>query len=494
MRARNPLDRARQPGRKFQIKQVWHALRAWLRDPRVVYQRETANLRTRVEARRGLPFLLIPILLGWYIASPQGVVTMALAAIAGALLVDFYWALSLARSVRGQRKLIYTAMQVGDELQEEIRVVNGHAFIPALWVEFADRSNVPGYTISSVWGVSAGSVSSWKERTICSRRGVYTLGPWELHMGTPLGIFLVRQVYLQKQEVLVYPPIANLPERIFAHRGSQGDARPLNQPLPAETISSSSARAYVPGDPLHHIHWPTTARKNEPFVKVFAPEASSNIWLVPDFDAQAHVHSGEDFSLETMITVTASLAAVLLNQRLAVGLFASGSPELADDRVALPRRGQPYLWNILQALAPLQAVPDRPLESVLARAGALVGSSDLIVVISPSLRPEWAATLRLLAKSRYGSTRAEVILIDPASFSPGDELQGQAERMAAYLYGQGIRTEILRREEVHLIKEYYGALNRWEFKVSGSGRAVVKRTPLPAEHFTPMPAPGKVKS
>jgi uncharacterized protein (DUF58 family) len=296
---------------------------------------------------------------------------------------------------------------------------------------------------------------------------------------------------MQLQEILVYPPLAALPEHILPHRGARGDHRPLNQPIRAETIASTSVRPYVPGDPLRHIHWRTSARHINPYVKVFAPETASHVWLVPDFDASVHVGGpskggpylgeGDSSSEETMVTVIASLGAALLQQNLAVGMFAGvGDDTGGGETVVLPRQGQVHLWSILQALAPLHAEAGRTMEDLLTRAQALVSANDLLVLVTPSLKAEWVGALRRLSRSRGSGRRAEVVLLDPLSFLPeGAEETSHptAEEFIRLLLEQGISANLLRREDVRLISGYYGEVSRWEFAVVGTGRAVARKTP-----------------
>ena len=314
---------------------IWDGFRRWLREPRIVWREETNTRLTTIEIQQFLPIPVILVALGWYIAAPSAVVIMSLVTILGIVLSDLLWALSMARGVTGRRRLRYTAMQVGDEMEEEIWLDNA-APIPVLWAEFVDRSNIPGYTVSSVRGAESNSRVRWRAHTVCTRRGVFSLGPWELRLGQPFGLFMTRQLYLQRQEILVYPPMAMLPEQILPHRGLMGDHRPLNQPLRAETIAANSVRPSQPGDPLRHVHWPTSARRSELFVKDFAPEAASNVWLVPDFYGPDHLTDADgESSEELMVTVAASLAAALLEARLTVGLFAS----TGGDQVVMPRQG-----------------------------------------------------------------------------------------------------------------------------------------------------------
>jgi uncharacterized protein (DUF58 family) len=452
----------------------WREIRRWFREPRVLWRAENDAVQVTIEVQHWVPFFAFVVVLLWYLIDPTPVALMSVVMLGGALLSSFLWARAMALRVEGERRLRFAAMQVGDELEEQIYLKNNTS-LPVIWTEFVDRSNIPGYTVSSARAADASTQVDWRAHTICTRRGVFSLGPWELRIGEPFGILLTRQLYLQRQDILVYPPLAVLPEQFLPHRGALGDHRPLNQPLRAETIASTTVRPYSPGDPLRHIHWRTSARHIDPFVKVFAPEAASNVWLVPDFDITGHIGKDDDSSQEVMVTVVASLAMVLLQQNLSVGLFASAEKET----VVLPRQGQTHLWTILQALAPLHAVPDKPLEEGLNRAQGLVAGNDLLILVTPSLSPDWLGALRRISRSRGSSGRAEVVLLDPASFGAPVE-PSAAEAFIPLLIEQGITANILRRDDIQLVSGYYGEVSRWEFSVTGTGRAVARHAPRAA--------------
>ncbi len=48
-----------------------------------------------------------------------------------------------------QRTLRYSAVQVGDEL-EELLTLDNRSRLPVIWAEFVDQSTAPGYSISGV--------------------------------------------------------------------------------------------------------------------------------------------------------------------------------------------------------------------------------------------------------------------------------------------------------------------------------------------------------
>ncbi len=494
---------------------------------RSLYTFDRPGCQVRLSLHQRLPFIALPLLALWYLASPTAVAAMCVATLAGLVLFTYLWARSMARRVRGRRRLRFAAIQVGDELEEQVTLINASS-LPVVWAEFDDTSNLPGYTVTSVREADSHATVEWRAHTTCTRRGVFSLGPWELRLGDPFGLFQVRQVYLEKNEILVYPPLAPLPERLLPRGQVQGEERPLHQPLRAETQDAFTARPFQPGDPLRHIHWPLTARHDSPHVKVFEPEASSTVWLVADLDAAVHVGQGSESSLENMVILLASLASELLRQRVAVGLLAysgtaqngsapkgesgegnsrslpdrlghalqgKSAPNEADRNgldvpapgvsredvplIVTPRRGPLQLWDLLRALATLAPAPGHPFRETLSRAHYLVGGRDQVLAVTPSISPDWLADLHHFKHGQH-SQGVGVILLDPASFGPASLPSGAADTFVALLAGQGVRASVLRRGELHPVSGSYGELSRWEFKTLGTGRVFVRRAPKEA--------------
>jgi uncharacterized protein (DUF58 family) len=422
---------------------------------------------TVIEVRQRLVFAALAGLVVWLVILPNSLALTGLVLLSSLTLIGFWWSRVMAINVTCQRELTYTAVQVGDELEEALTLTN-RSGLPVVWAEFVDRSEFPGYTASGVTIAERHTVNQWKTHTICTRRGVFMLGPWEIRMGDPFGIYQVRQLYHQQNEILVHPPLAALPPQVQPHSKKVGDLRPLYQPLSAETISITTTRPYVLGDPLRRVHWRTTARHNDLYVKVFEPEASSSIWLVPDLDAAAHVGEGDESSLETMVVLLASLASHLLNERLSVGLLADAD----SAKAILPQYGAAHFWTILRALALLQPSRSHSLVDTLALMRTLISARDSLVVITPSLKPDWPRALKQLLGRRQRNG-LEVILLDPASFGGS----GETHLFATLLAEQGILSNVIRRSDVQPISGTYGDVRRWEFKTLGTGHVVVSQTP-----------------
>lgn len=446
-------------------------LQTRLRQPLRLRQYTHAGRVTTLELRTAAPFMAWAAALAWYLAAPTAVASVGLATLTACLLFAWLWAWTMARAVSARRKLHYAAVQVGDALEERLTLANTSQ-LPVLWAEFVDYSDLPGYSIASVRAADAQAESHWRAEAVCRRRGLFHLGPWELRLGDPLGFFLVRQVYAQQQELLVYPPQAPLPPHLQPHNSLPGDHRRLRQPVHAETLNAATTRPYAPGDTLRHIHWPSTARHDALFTKVFEPEATSTLWLLPDFDPRVH-HTlpGEDADQadlsteELMVLLTASLAEHLLRRRLSVGLLA----HTGAVTVVRPQAGRPHLWPLLRALAPLHATCPLNLAEALAQLQAPLSARHALVVLTPSLDPGWPRALRAIGPRRG----LDCLLIDPTTFGG----EGAVQACVLALAEQGVGTQVARRGELAVVAPAYGALRRWEFVTTGTGRAVARQAP-----------------
>jgi uncharacterized protein (DUF58 family) len=363
----------------------------------------------------------------------------------------------MAAHVTTRRALRFTALQVGDHLEELLYLENRSAW-PVVFAEFIDHSTLPGYAIDGVRVGASRVTKQWWLQTICRQRGVFSLGNWDVHMGDPFGIFEARQRYRHPDEITVYPSLAKLPPGITHHR-TLGDRRVLRQALPAETVSAMTTRAYVAGDPLRRIHWRTTARHAELFVKAFEPEATSAMWVVLDLDESVHLGEGTESSLEKMIMAAATLASSLLEQRVPVGLVlvAEGT------RVVPPQTARGGLWTILHALALIET-GRTPLATALARAASVVTVRDSVAILTPSLDLSWVKVLPTMAGVATGGV--DIWLFDPPSFGGSGEAAGLAE----LLRRQGTRTHVLRRDDVQPVEGSVARIRRWESRASAASR------------------------
>jgi uncharacterized protein (DUF58 family) len=341
--------------------------------------------------------LLIPFK-GWMIL---------LVGVGGAWLVSYLWAHSLARGLELTREMRYGWAQVGDQLQERLTLTN-RSRVPAPWVAVVDHSTLPGYQASRALGLGERAQMHWFEQLLCSRRGLYTLGPTSLQSSDPFVFYSADVDYLNSFVMMVMPPIVHLPTIDVAPGGRVGEGRRQDKAL-EHAVSASSVREYRSGDSLRWIHWRTSARRDEPFVRTFDHTPSSNWWIVLDLDRRVQAGEGEKATEEHGVILAASLAHRGLQGGKAVGLVAHG-----QELVWLPPRlGADQRWEILRALA--LAEPGRcSLSELLAHTGPALGPRGSLVIISPDADGHWLESLVPLMRRGLVPT---VLLLDPASFS-----------------------------------------------------------------------------
>ena len=380
------------------------------------------------------PLALVALLLFLQLTNPARVWSWLLVGLTTILAIAYVWARQMRDKVIARRELHGTWVIVGDILQEHFRLRNG-SFLPVLWAEVVDGSNVPGYSASRVETAPAYGNRHWQTRGRCQRRGLFTLGPWELHLGDPFGLFRVVHRYADTRTLLVYPRVMHLPT-LNLPRGTAEGASRTSQRSVEPTVAASGVRDYVPGDGLRRIHWRITAHREALMVREFDLEPSGNLWIVLDLDYRVQAGEGQESTEEYGVVLAASLAAEMLRQNRAVGLVAFGQ----EPAFALPQPGQAQLWRLLHLLAEVSAGSHWPLARVLAEISPTLGRGLTLVVITPSPNPDWIAPL--LPLMRRGIAPA-AILLDRASFDGRDQEAGSVAALRGLLAEQGVLSHVI---------------------------------------------------
>ena len=122
---------------------------------------------------------------------------------------------------------------------------------------------------SHVFSLVGGRESrTYLARTRLIERGIFPLGPTQLHSGDIFGLFPASRSYPSENSLLVYPMLFGV--RYFpGPAGLLPGGEALRRRTPQITSNASGVREYAPGDPLNRIHWLSTARRNRLIVKEF---------------------------------------------------------------------------------------------------------------------------------------------------------------------------------------------------------------------------------
>lgn len=406
--------------------------------------------------------VLVGLLLVLQLVIPFRGWIILLVGLGGGWLTGYLWARSLIRELRLIREVRFGWAQVGDRLEERFTLING-GWAPALWVEVIDHSTMPDYLVSRVTGIGSKEENRWQTQTVCTRRGLFTLGPTSLRTGDPFGLYTVSLHFPKFVTLMVTPPVVPLPAIEVAPGGRAGEGRPRANTL-ERTIVAAGVREYVPGDNLNWIHWPTSARRNSLFVRSFESIPAGDWWIFLDLDQQVQV-AQEAATEEHGVILAASLADRGLQRGRSVGLVAYG-----QELVWLPpQAGDSQRQGILRALALAQPGP-YSLAQLLARTRPALDKLASLIIITPAVAGDWIETL--LPLLRRGAV-ATVLLLDPVSFGGVVEVGGTL----ALLTDLGVTRYVIPRELLDRPEARPGHQGNWEWRIMPTGRAVPIRRP-----------------
>lgn len=338
--------------------------------------------------------------------------------------VGWLWTRLGSRNLQCTIQVARERVEVGEEFGVRIRLEN-EGLLPLPWVEVDDQT--PGYLVSTDRRRHGTAVPALSSRLIdltltARRRGHYQVGPVVVRLGDGMGLFQKERALHSRAYVTVLPrvhPIESLPI-------------PLSQPFgPVRTrqrafedpSNHGEILPYVPGDNPKHIHWKTSARMGELMTRHHELSASTQIMIFPDLNQAVQVGRAEleePSTEETAVEIAASLAALGLRRKIETGLVCHGQERFSVG----PGRGQRTYTEMLEVLARARAEGQIPLEQVLERAAAHLGSRSTLAVITPALTGPLADMLLRLR------TRHEVMLF---LLEAGDESAESTDSLASLL-------------------------------------------------------------
>jgi uncharacterized protein (DUF58 family) len=422
------------------------------------------NATTKLRFNTRLLPLLVGLLVVMQLTFPyKGWLTL-LIGLGGVWLVSFIWARGLARGLTLTREMRYGWAHVGDQLEERFTIINYSVFA-ALWVEIIDHTTMPDYGVNRVTGVGPRSENRWITQGLCTRRGLFNLGPTTLQSGDPFGLYTVTIHNPDFTTLTVTPPIVPLPSIQIAPGGRAGEGRPRPNAL-ERTITTAGIRGYLPGDSLHWIHWPTTARHGTLHVRLFDSTPSGDWWLFVDLDERVQVGQGYASTEEHSIILAASLADQGLRTGRSVGLVTHG-----QELVWLPpQHGDTQRHEILRALAMARPGPRR-LTDLLSRVQpTFVNITSLIIITAAAQDQAWLEALLPLQQQGAVPT---VLLLDPRSFGGSGDIAG----IQAHLANLGVTHYRITQDMLDLPETRPGQQGQWEWRISPTGRAIAINRP-----------------
>lgn len=378
--------------------------------------------------RRTLSIIIVLIALSIFVASATGFWLLFRLTYVLALAIPLSWAIAWwnTRHLEAFVERHTVRGQVGQEAVEIIEVRN-HDLFPKVWIEVEDPSTMPAHHSRRVVIVPPRRSRNWLVRTRLQRRGLYDWGPLKVTTSDPFGIFWRVRRLGGRAQILVYPPVVDLPHFVAPPANLPGEGR-FRKRTYYVTPNASGVRAYQPGDAFNRIHWKSTARTGELMVKTFELDPSSDIWVLLDLEGRIAAGEGEESTEEYGVRIAASVVRHYLNQNRPAGLICFGR----SVQILEPERGPQQLTRALEMLATVHNTGDVPLGSVLLEEQRRFGRHTTIVVITSAVDDEWLAAAQTLAQR---GVRMAAVLIDPSTFDD--------RHSSLLLYGQLTASDIM---------------------------------------------------
>jgi len=418
------------------------------------------NVRLRLNNYLLPIFTIIVLIL--QILDGSAVWMLLLIALGTTWLISYLWARSLVKGIRWRRQMRFGWAQVGDALEEQLTFEN-HSWAPALWLEISDNSSLPDHTISQATGVQGYAQKQWHVHSICTQRGEFKLGPTSFESSDPFGIYRVVWHDPTFVKLTVTPPTISLPWIKITTGGQLGEGRPRPNVL-ERSVSAATVREYIPGDSLHTIHWPTTARRDEPFVQVFDGTPAGDWWVIADLDQRTQTGEGWESTVELSVILAASLIDLGLKEHHPVGLISNAAPTIWQP----PRQDEYHRWEIMRALA-RATTSETSFPLFLERSRSAISHGSNAILITADITAGW---LEPLLQWTWRGITPTILLIDPLSFGAEPHKNYQTSTTAEYLSQLGITTFVISSEMLQRPELRPGQSGQWEWRIMPTGRAV----------------------
>ncbi|KAM9864497.1 hypothetical protein ACIFOC_02776 [Leucobacter aridicollis] len=138
-------------------------------------------------------------------------------------------------------------------------------------------------------------------------RGVIAVGPLTLARRDPLGLLRREVTWRDTHLVRVHPKTVALPP------GSAGMVRDLEGAASARLtdadLSFHAVRDYLPGDPLRHVHWKSTAKSGTLMVRQYEESQTARAAVLFDAEVESYA-TADEFELGVSVAASLSVQAV----------------------------------------------------------------------------------------------------------------------------------------------------------------------------------------
>lgn len=311
------------------------------------------------------------------------------------------------------RRLLPDAAVVGVPVAVGYEFHNGKRFWPSMSVQVSELDGVQAFVQQPhayLLHAAAGTSAAVKVEVTPKRRGVYSLGAYQVSTGFPFGFVKRAVTRYQADSLVIFPPLAQVDGRLLRWLRSSETAGVTVRPQRGGEDEVYGVKEYRGGENPRLIHWKRSARTGQLVAREMTRVSPPRVMVVVD-TWRADEAAGSVAAAERAVAVAASLASELLEQGLLVGLAAvqgddAATGDRADDaaagggdpagdglaepevggggRVVLmqPNRGKRHRRDVLSALARLETGPSVSVDALMSRVMRTVRAGTTLVLVT----------------------------------------------------------------------------------------------------------------
>ncbi len=215
--------------------------------------------------------------------------------------------------------------------------------------------------------ISRGEQTTATYRVTCRPRGVYRVGPTEVHSGDPFGLARTKVGTGPVDRIVVYPAVEPLTG--FPIVRGQDPAMQASRPEHARRGGEDfyTLREYQRGDDLRRVHWPSSARTDELMIRQLETPWQSRALVLLDVRSGSY-ESGAAF--EKAVSGAATIVTHLVTSGFDADLWAGDADPIDASRYA----------SVMERLALVQPDSAIDIEAVATRIRQKGGGGALVMV------------------------------------------------------------------------------------------------------------------
>ena len=225
----------------------------------------------------------------------------------------------------------------------------------------------------------------------CEHRGYYNLGPMNFQCGDFWGILTPRTYSIPAQPLIVYPRIVSLVGLTLFSQSPLGNLKSAH-PLLQDPNAPIGVRPYLTGDSLKQIDWKTTACSGNLQVKFYQPSKSMDAYIVLNLDKKLLHVKGWESTIERGVTIAASLASWLHEQRQSFGISTFGYDPLLEktgQQSLELSKGHVHLIQVLELLARIREARIIAFQEPLQKICSNLPWGTLLLMVIPQVEEDF---------------------------------------------------------------------------------------------------------